>query len=101
MARHRTPQAVTLLAQHDLTAFALNVIFGNFCLPFVRTAEGISRLAMVLLIQLIKHDAFRYSTWSFIVDQYAKAIAGSRIISKVMEMKPSVADRDHAPAPRG
>ncbi|MGB3023398.1 MAG: ABC transporter ATP-binding protein [Candidatus Saccharimonadales bacterium] len=78
----------------------LNIIFfAIFAYLFVRTAEGRFSIGeMVLLIQLINMMRFPIFNMSFIVDNTQKAIAGSKDYFKVMAMKPSVADRDHAPA---
>lgn len=78
----------------------LNVIFfAIFAYLFVSTVEGRFTIGeMVLLIQLVNMMRFPIFNMSFIVDNTQKAIAGSKDYFKVMAMKPSVADRDHAPA---
>ena len=78
----------------------LNVIFfAIFAYLFVNTAnQNFTIGEMVLLIQLINMMRFPIFNMSFIVDNTQKAIAGSKDYFKVMEMKPSIADKDHAPA---
>lgn len=85
----------------DLTRRAvLNFIFFLiFAYLFVSTAQNKFTIGeMVLLIQLINMMRFPIFNMSFIVDNTQKAVAGSRDYFRVMETKPSVADRDHAPA---
>lgn len=78
----------------------LNVIFfAIFAYLFVNTANAHFTIGeMVLLIQLINMMRFPIFNMSFIVDNTQKAIAGSKDYFKVMEMEPSIADKDHAPA---
>lgn len=83
-----------------LRRFILNLIFfAIFAYLFVYTANGRFSIGeMVLLIQLINMMRFPIFNMSFIVDSTQKAIAGSKDYFKVMELTPSVADKDHAPA---
>jgi ATP-binding cassette subfamily B protein len=53
---------------------------------------------MVLLIQLLGMMRFPIFNMSFIIEGIQKAIAGSKDYFTVMNMKPSIADKDHAPA---
>lgn len=79
--------------------FILNVIFfAIFGYIFVQTATGHFTLGeMVLLIQLVNMMRFPIFNMSFIVDNAQKAIAGSRDYFHVMEMKPDILDKSHAP----
>lgn len=53
---------------------------------------------MFLLIQLVNMMRMPIFSMSFIVDNTQKAIAGCRDYFKVMELKPSIDDKAHAPA---
>lgn len=75
------------------------VFFAIFGFLFVATASGRFTLGeMVLLVQLINMMRFPIFNMSFIVDSTQKAIAGSKDYFRVMQMKPTVADKEHAPA---
>ena len=78
----------------------LNVIFfAIFAYLFVETARAHFTIGeMVLLIQLVSMMRFPIFNMSFIVDSTQRAIAGSKDYFEVMEMKPAVADKAHAPA---
>ena len=78
----------------------LNIIFfAMFAYLFVKTAEGRFTIGeMVLLIQLLNMMRFPIFNMSFIIEGIQKAIAGSKDYFRVMDLKPSVADKDHAPA---
>lgn len=80
--------------------FVLNLVFfAIFGFLFVSTASGRFTLGeMVLLVQLINMMRFPIFNMSFIVDSSQKAIAGSKDYFRVMQMKPTVADKEHAPA---
>ena len=52
---------------------------------------------MFLLIQFASFMRIPLFSMSFIVDQTQKAIAGSRDYFEVMELKPAIADKPHAP----
>ncbi|HRF28456.1 MAG TPA: ABC transporter ATP-binding protein [Candidatus Saccharibacteria bacterium] len=80
--------------------FVLNAIFfAIFAYLFVKTSEGVFTIGeMVLLIQLVNMMRFPIFNMSFIVEGVQRAIAGSKDYFKVMELKPAVADKDHAPA---
>ncbi len=80
--------------------FVLNTIFFViFAYLFVYTANGRFTIGeMVLLIQLINMMRFPIFNMSFIVDSTQRAIAGSKDYFKVMELEPSIADKEHAPA---
>lgn len=81
-----------------LRRFILNVIFfAIFAYIFVKTTEGTFTLGeMVLLIQLINMMRFPIFNMSFIVDNTQKAISGSRDYFKVMQMRPTIADKSNA-----
>lgn len=78
----------------------LNVIFFlMFAYLFVETAQKRFTIGeMVLLIQLLNMMRFPIFNMSFIIEGIQKAIAGSKDYFTVMNMKPSIADKDHAPA---
>ena len=78
----------------------LNVIFfAIFAYLFVETAQARFTIGeMVLLIQLVSMMRFPIFNMSFIVDSTQRAIAGSKDYFEVMELKPAVADKAHAPA---
>ena len=78
----------------------LNVIFfAIFAFLFVETVQGRFTIGeMVLLVQLISMMRFPIFNMSFIVDSAQRAISGSKDYFEVMEMKPTVADKAHAPA---
>lgn len=85
----------------DITRrFVLNFIFfAIFAYLFVGTAQGRFSIGeMVLLIQLIALARMPVFGMSFLVDQTQKAIAGSKDYFRVMELKPTIDDRGHAPA---
>ncbi len=71
------------------------LVFGYL---FARTAQGAFSIGeMVLLIQLIAMVRQPIFGMSFIVDNTQKAITGSDDFFKVMELKPAVSDKSHAP----
>lgn len=76
----------------------LNVIFlAIFGYLFVSTAEGALTIGeMVLLVQIINTLRFPIFSMSMIVDQTQKAIAGSKDYFRIMETKPSIADKSAA-----
>ena len=78
----------------------LNIIFFlMFAYLFVETAQKRFTIGeMVLLIQLLNMMRFPIFNMSFIIEGIQKAIAGSKDYFTVMNMKPSIADKDHAPA---
>ncbi|MBC7746583.1 ABC transporter ATP-binding protein [Pedobacter sp.] len=78
----------------------LNVIFFViYAYLFVQTAQGRFTIGeMVLLIQLVSMVRMPIFSMSFIVDSTQRAIAGSIDYFTVMDLKPNVADKDHAPA---
>ncbi len=80
--------------------FVLNSIFFlMFAYLFVQTAQKRFTIGeMVLLIQLLNMMRFPIFNMSFIIEGIQKAIAGSKDYFTVMNMKPSIADKDHAPA---
>lgn len=77
----------------------LNVIFFLiFAYIFIMTIRGRFTIGdMVLLIQLVNMARLPIFSMSFIVDHTQRAIAGSTDYFRVMETKPAVADRSHAP----
>ncbi len=79
--------------------FVLNIgFFAIFAYLFVRTAQGNFTIGeMVLLIQLINMMRFPIFNMSFLVDNTQKAIAGSKDYFRVMEMRPDILDKAHAP----
>lgn len=78
----------------------LNVVFfAIFAYLFVETAQAKFTIGeMVLLIQLVSMMRFPIFNMSFIVDSTQRAIAGSKDYFEVMELRPAVADKAHAPA---
>lgn len=78
----------------------LNIVFFViFAYLFVETARAKFTIGeMVLLIQLVNMMRFPIFNMSFIVDSTQRAIAGSKDYFEIMELKPSVADKTHAPA---
>lgn len=80
--------------------FVLNAIFfAIFAYLFVKTAEGRFTVGeMVLLLQLVNMMRFPIFNMSFIIEGIQRAISGSKDYFAVMELKPAVADKAHAPA---
>ncbi len=78
----------------------LNIIFfAIFAYLFVNTVEERFTIGeMVLLIQLIGLVRMPIFSMSFLVDQTQKAISGCRDYFRVMETKPGIIDKSHAPA---
>lgn len=75
------------------------IFFAMFAYLFVQTAERKFTIGeMVLLIQLLNMMRFPIFNMSFIIEGIQKAIAGSKDYFAVMNLKPSIADKDHAPA---
>lgn len=67
--------------------------FGIYALIFTRTVEGYFDVGeMMLLITLINHARTPIFSMSFIIDQYQRAVTGSREFVGVMETEASVVD---------
>lgn len=73
--------------------------FAVYCLIFVETVQGVYSLGdMVLLITLINTVRMPIFSLSFVVDQFQKAITGSKDYVDAMELQPDIMDTPHARA---
>ena len=73
------------------------IFFFIFAFIFAQTVETRFSIGeMVLLITLINALRLPIFSMSFIVDQFQKAITGSRDYVSAMELKPEIADRPNA-----
>jgi len=71
--------------------------FAVYCLIFVETVQGVYSLGdMVLLITLINTVRMPIFSLSFVVDQFQKAITGSKDYVDAMELQPDIMDTPHA-----
>lgn len=74
------------------------IFFLVYAFIFVKTAEGRFSIGeMVMLIQLVSMARLPIYNMSFIVDNTQKAISGSHDYFKIMQMRPDIADKSHAP----
>ena len=74
------------------------IFFMIFAYIFVQTTERRFSIGdMVLLITLINNLRMPLFNMSFIVDNFQKALAGSRDFVSVMTLRPAIEDAHHAP----
>jgi ATP-binding cassette subfamily B protein len=80
------------------TVLAL-IFFGIYVLLFTQTVEGKFTIGeMVLLVTLISAVRIPIFSLSFVVDQYQRAVTGSRDFVDVMNTKPAITDQSKAKA---
>jgi ATP-binding cassette subfamily B protein len=73
------------------------IFFGIYILLFTETIQGKFTIGeMVLLITLINAVRVPISSLSFVVDQYQRAVTGSRDFVDVMNTKPAINDQREA-----
>lgn len=73
------------------------IFFGIYILIFTETIQGRFTIGeMVLLITLINAVRVPISSLSFVVDQYQRAVTGSRDFVDVMNTKPAITDQREA-----
>lgn len=71
--------------------------FGIYALIFTQTVEGVFTVGeMMLLVTLINQARAPIFMMSFIIDQYQRAVTGSREFVQVMETEASVVDSPNA-----